>query len=79
LGSKTKTNQHNGFKQLREIEKRLDILESSQFHGLLRSEAMINLLLNTKVADKEAFNEEIKKIFEAAQSGTEISETTPKE
>lgn len=71
MGTKTKTNSNKtnvSNKLLKELVQRVDSLEQAMFHAMLRSESMINVLLNSNTIDKDAFNAEISRLFEESQA-----------
>jgi len=55
------------FKKVAELSDRLDAMEQAVFHGILRSESMINVLINSGIISKEVLNKEIDKLFQESQ------------
>jgi ATP-dependent 26S proteasome regulatory subunit len=71
MGTKTKTNSNKSSvnnKALKELIARVDSFEQAMLHTILRSEAMINVLLKSNVVNEEDFKEEITRLFEESQA-----------
>jgi hypothetical protein len=71
MGTKTKTNSNKmniNNKLLKELLERVDSLEQALFHGILRSESMINVILNSNLVSRDVFNVEISRLFEESQA-----------
>lgn len=72
MGTKTKNSSNANIKQYKKIadhDMRLKFLEESSFHGLLRSEALIQILLEKELITQTELEEHIRSIFDKSREG----------